>query len=79
MRSPGSTILVGLRTGLLLAAAVAVAVDTSQLLQYGLEIVAIAFRLIHQIMQRSKRVETEPGSSSYTIVGIRTDQDIDTW
>ena len=56
------------------AIAAAVATDTSQLLQYGLEIVTITFRLIHEIVLRSKRVETEPGSWSYTIVGVKHEQ-----
>lgn len=74
MRFPESTTHVGLCTGLLPAAAAALATDTSQLLQYGLEIVAISFRLIHEIVLRSRKVETEPGSWSYTVVGIKREQ-----
>lgn len=66
--------LVGLCTGLLPAAAAVVAQDTSQLLRYGLEIVAISFRLTHEIVLRSRIVETEPGSWSYTIVGVKHEQ-----
>ena len=65
---------VGLCTGLLPAAAAVVARDTSQLLQYGLEIVALTFRLIHEVFLRSLRVEKEPGAWSYTLVGITYEQ-----
>ena len=50
------------------------ATETGQLLQYALEIVAISFRLIYEIVLRSKRVETEPGSWSYTVLGIGHEQ-----
>ena len=72
--SSESTTHLGLCTGLLPAAAAVVAGNTSQLLQYGLEIVAISFRLTHEIILRSRRVETEPGSWSYTVVGIKHEQ-----
>ena len=63
----------GLCTGLLPAAAAAAAIDTNDLLSFGLEIVAISFRLTHAIIVRSSRVETEPGSWSYTVIGIKHD------
>ena len=65
---------IGLCTGLLPAAAAVVARDTSHLLQYGLEIVAITFRLIHEVFLRSSRVEKEPGAWSYTLVGVTHEQ-----
>ena len=65
---------VGLCTGLLPAAAAAVATDTSQLLLYGLDVVSISISLTLDIILISKRVYTEPGSLSYTVVGIKNEQ-----
>lgn len=56
------------------AAAATVAKDTSELLKYGLEIVAIAFRLAHDITLRSKRIEEAPGSWAYSIVGATAEE-----
>lgn len=61
--------MLGLCTGLLPAAAAAVAKDLNELLKYGLEIIAVAVRLAQEITLRSTRIEKTPASWAYTIVG----------
>ena len=62
--------ILGLCTGLLPAAAAAVARDTSELITFGLEIVAVSFRLAHELALRSRRIEETPGSWGCTIMGV---------
>lgn len=66
--------LLGLCTGLLPAAVASVARDTNELIQFGLEIVVIAFRLAHELKLRSKHIEDAPGCWSYTIPGNTAEQ-----
>jgi len=37
---------------------------------YGLEIIAIAFRLAHELNLRAERIEEAPGCWAYTMVGF---------
>ena len=64
----------GLCTGLLPAAVAASARDTGDLIQYGLEIVAVALRLAHELKMRAKRIENAPGCWAFTMVGITAEQ-----
>ena len=65
--------MLGLCTGLLPVAAAAVAKDTSGLLKFGLEIIAVAVRLAQGITTRSRLIEETLGAWAYTIVGASAD------
>lgn len=66
--------MLGLCTGLLPAAAAVVANDISELLKFGLEIIATSVRLAHEITLRSMHIEEAPGSWAYTIVGVTAEE-----
>lgn len=67
--------MLGLCTGLIPAAAAAIANNTGDLHQYGLEMVAISVRLGHGLWARSKKIEAFPGTWASSCVGA-TAEDI---
>ena len=66
----GSTLhILALCTGLLPAAAALMSSNITELLKYGLEIVAMSVRLGDEIVSRSQRVDDTPGSWAYSLIG----------
>lgn len=61
-------------TGLLPAAALVAAKDTSQLLESGMETVSITFRMAHEIVRRMKLIEDTDRSWSLTVVSKSPDK-----
>ena len=59
----------GLCTGLLPAAVVAVSRNTEDVRRFGLEMVAISIRLMEGLRSRSQQIEATPGTWAYTVVG----------
>lgn len=68
------TEILALCTGLLPAAALAAARDTSELLKYGVAIVSITFRLAYEISRRMRLVEDAGGNWATTVVGMPADK-----
>ena len=67
----GSTLhVLALCTGLFPAAAAIMASNITDLLKYGLEMVAMSVRLGHEIVARSQSVDSGPGSWAYSIIGV---------
>ena len=44
--------------------------DSGDIIKYGLEMIAVAFRLAHELTTRAKRIEKAPGCWAYTILGV---------
>lgn len=61
-------------TGLLPAAALVAARDTSELFDIGIEIISITFRMAHEIIRRMKLIEDTKRSWAITVVGKTPDQ-----
>lgn len=68
------TEILALCTGLLPAAAVAAAQDTSELLKIGLEIISVTFRMAYEITRRMKLVEDAGGNWATTVLGMPLDE-----
>ena len=56
------------------ASVAAAARDTSEIFKFGLEIVAISFRLALEVKRRSRLIEDTPKSWGCTLVGPSSDQ-----
>jgi len=61
-------------TGLLPAAALVAARDTSELFNIGIEIISITFRMAYEIIRRMKLIEDTNRSWALTVVGKTPDQ-----
>ncbi|KAH6851182.1 hypothetical protein B0I37DRAFT_429706 [Chaetomium sp. MPI-CAGE-AT-0009] len=73
--SPANPVdIIGFCGGLLPAAVVLAAQDTSQLFALGREIVSISFRLACEVSQRKRLIDATPTSWGKTYVGLPKDQ-----
>lgn len=61
-------------TGLLPAAALVAARDTSELFDIGIEIISITFRMAHEIIRRMRLIEETKRSWAVTVVGKAPEQ-----
>jgi Starter unit:ACP transacylase in aflatoxin biosynthesis len=61
-------------TGLLPAAALVVARDTSELFDIGIETISITFRMAYEIIRRMKLIEDTNRSWATTVVGKTPDK-----